>query len=210
MSDSANGTWEAAADARRAFADMIDGLSDDQLAHPTLCDQWTVRDVAGHVASFVQMSLPTMMLSMAKAGFNVDKAWVKNAAKYSAGSMSEVTGAIRERAAKPAAIKSFPAGLTITDTVVHTQDVRRPLSLDGAPSDELVRAALEFSTASPKRKILLDPKRTEGLRFEATDLDWSHGDGALVSGPAEAILMAIHRRDTFDELSGDGVDRLRT
>ncbi|NNE11095.1 MAG: maleylpyruvate isomerase family mycothiol-dependent enzyme [Ilumatobacter sp.] len=210
MSDSANGTVENAAAARRAFADMIDGLTDEQLEQPTLCDQWTPRHVAGHLASFVEMSLPTMMLSMAKAGFNIDKAWKANASKYSAPPIGEVTAALRTHAAKPAPMKAFPPGLTTTDVAVHTQDVRRPLGLEGSLDPDVLREALEFSTASPKRKILLDPKRTEGLRFEATDLDWSHGEGDLVSGPGEAILLAIHRRDTFDELAGEGVDRLRT
>ncbi len=39
-------------------------------------------------------------------------------------------------------------------------------------------------------------------------MDWSWGDGALVSGPAEALLMGINRRDVSAELSGEGVSQL--
>ena len=66
--------WEIAALARTDFADLIDGLSPEQLASPSLCEDWSVQDVAGHVVSFLEMSLPVMMLSMGKAGFNVHKA----------------------------------------------------------------------------------------------------------------------------------------
>lgn len=201
--------WQVAAEARRSFADMIDGLSDEQLASPTLCEGWTPREVAGHVASFVRMSLPAMVFSMAKAGFDVDKAWSANATKYSAGPISEVTGVIRERADRRSAIPSFPPALTTADVVVHTQDVRRPLGLvDHAPTEAMLREALDFCTASDRRKLLIDPDVVDRLRLEATDLDWSWGSGELVSGPADALLCAVNGRDVRDELTGPGVDSL--
>ncbi|MFT4656176.1 MAG: hypothetical protein ACI8V4_000337 [Ilumatobacter sp.] len=43
-----------------------------------------------------------------------------------------------------------------------------------------------------------------GLRSEATDLDWSFGDGELVSGPGEALVMAMLRSDVNTELTGSG------
>jgi hypothetical protein len=47
--------------------------------------------------------------------------------------------------------------------------------------------------------------RVRGLRLVATDIDWSIGHGAEVTGPAEALLMAIAgRRDAVDELAGPG------
>lgn len=204
-----NDDWQIAAEARRSFADMIDGLSEEQLGAETLCEGWTPREVAGHVASFVRMSLPTMMFSMARAGFDVDKAWSANARRYGAGPISEVTAVIRERADRRSAIKSFPPALTTADVVVHTQDVRRPLGLDdGAPTAAMLREALDFCTAGDRRKLLIDPDAVDRLRLEATDLDWSWGSGALVSGPADALLLAINGRDTRDELTGPGVGSL--
>ena len=203
MSDS-----DTAAEARRSFADMIDGLSDEQLAAATLCHDWTPREVAGHVASFVEMSMPTMMFSMLKAGFNIDRAWDRNARRYSQGPISEVTAKIRDRAGKPAAIKSFPRELTTADCVVHAQDVRIPLGLDGAPTEAMLREALDFCTAHDKRKLLVDPDDIMGLRLEATDIDWSWGSGELVSGPADALLLGINRRDVSDRLDGPGVASL--
>ena len=96
------------------------------------------------------------------------------------------------------------------DVAVHTQDVRRGLGLDGSLDDGVLRASLDWVTTHKQRKIHVDPKAIEGLRLEATDMDWSWGDGALVSGPAEAILMALNRRDVGSELTGDGVARLPT
>ena len=201
---------DTAAEARRSFADMIDGLSEEQLAAATLCEGWTPREVTGHVASFVEMSLPTMMFSMLKAGFNIDRAWDRNARRYSQGPISEVTAKIRDRAGKPAAIKSFPRELTTADAVVHTQDVRVPLGLDGAPTEAMLREALDFCTSHDRRKLLVDPGDIEGLRLEATDIDWSWGDGELVTGPADMLLLGINRRAVRDSLSGPGVSSLPT
>lgn len=200
--------WETAAKARTDFADMIDGLSAEQLGADTLCAGWSAQDVAGHIVSFVEMSLPTMMFSMAKGGFNVDKAWHANAKKYGAQSASAIVSKLRANAAKPSAMKSFPAGLTTTDVAVHTQDIRRPLGLSGELDPGVLRDALDFCTSHEKGKMQVPTEDIAGLRLEATDIDWSWGSGDLVSGPAEAILMAINRRDTRSELTGDGVAKL--
>ena len=53
--------------------------------------------------------------------------------------------------------------------------------------------------------------RIEGVRFEATDIDWSSGtDGKLVRGTADALIRAMSGRPAaLDELEGDGVEALR-
>jgi hypothetical protein len=50
----------------------------------------------------------------------------------------------------------------------------------------------------------------QGLRFEASDVGWSAGAGALVRGPGAALAFAMTgRTQTLDELTGDGVAVLR-
>ncbi|MFT7599759.1 MAG: hypothetical protein ACI8TP_002695 [Acidimicrobiales bacterium] len=200
--------WTIAGKARTDFAEMISGLSADQQTADTLCDGWTVQNVAGHVVSFIEMSLPTLMISMAKGGFNIDKAWHANAKKYGEQGMQEIVRKIQADAAKPSAVKSFPAGLTIADVAVHTQDVRRPLGLGGSLDPQVTRSALDFCTSHKKGKMQVPSDHIGGLCLEAADMDWTWGSGDLVRGPAEAILLAINRRDTRSELTGDGVAKL--
>lgn len=201
--------WDLAAKARGDFADLLDSLSDEQLAGKTLCDNWTPLDVAGHLVSFVELSLPAMMFSMAKAGFNVDKAWVANAAKYKEMGRDAISTALREKGDKTAPLPTFSSGVVEMDVCVHTQDVRRGLGIDGELDVEALRYALDWATTHKQRKIHVPPKDIEGLRLEATDIDWSWGDGAVVSGPAEALLLAINRRGAVHaELTGDGVAKL--
>lgn len=201
-------TMETAVRARIDFANMLDGLSEEQLGTETLCPGWTPVEVGAHLVSFIEMSLPTMMFSMAKAGFNVDKAWIANAKKYAVQGPAEISRKLRAHADQPAPMSSFPEGLTANDVAVHTQDVRRGLGLDGELDPAVLRLALDFCTTDKKRKIHVPPKDIEGLRLEATDMDWSWGSGDLVRGPAEAILMSINRRDARAELEGPGVAKL--
>ena len=200
--------WEITAKARADFADLLDSLSDEQLSGKTLCENWTPMDVAGHLVSFVELGLPSMMFSMAKKGFNVDKAWAANATKYKAMGREAISAALREKGSKGAPIPTFSAGVSFVDVAVHTQDVRRGLGLDGSLDDGVLQASLDWVTTHKQRKIHVDPKAIDGLRLEATDMDWSWGDGELVSGPAEAILMGLNRRDMSAELTGDGVAKL--
>jgi hypothetical protein len=54
-------------------------------------------------------------------------------------------------------------------------------------------------------------KRIDGLRLVATDVDWSHGTGPEVTGPALPLLLAMTgRAPGLDALSGAGVATLRS
>jgi len=197
--------WELAAQARREFADVVDGLSPEQINAPSLCEGWSVHDVTGHLATFILLPLPKFMLNMATALGNFDKASTKMAQSLAERPMTELVAALRDNAAKKSALPGFPGELTATDAVVHTQDVRRALDLPGAPSSNLVESALRFLTTDKKANVILKKGSLDGLSFEATDMDWSAGAGAEVKGPAEAILMAMLGRDTTADLTGDGV-----
>ena len=201
---------DQAARARHDFADLVDGLSDEQLGASTLCAGWTPHHVLAHVVTFIEVPLPKFMFNVARARGNFDAASDKMARGIAERPVADLLAVLRSKASQGAKMPGFPPELTVTDVVVHTQDIRRGLGLGGAVDPELLRTNLEFMTTSKKAKLLLEKKGLfEGLRLEATDLDWSFGDGALVSGPAESLLMAAMRRPTMDELTGDGVETLR-
>ncbi len=51
--------------------------------------------------------------------------------------------------------------------------------------------------------------RAKGLRFVATDSDWSWGTGPEVNGPSEDILLALSGRPAgLPALSGEGAATL--
>jgi uncharacterized protein (TIGR03083 family) len=98
----------------------------------------------------------------------------------------------------------FPPRLVLLDRLVHHQDIRRALGhRRDVPPDRLL-AVLD---ATPTLGSVFRAKsRTAGLRLTATDVGWSWGDGPEVTGPGEALLMAmLGRRSALDDLGGAGL-----
>ena len=202
--------WKLAARSRNEFADVIEALTPEQVENgTTLCEGWSPHLVLAHAVTFVDVPLPKFMFNVAKSRGNFDAAADGMARTIAERPTSELVSTLRAKADKKSSMPMFPEGLTVADMIVHEQDVRRGLGLEGAPDPELVRYSLEFLTTHKQAKLLLEKKGLlDGLRFEATDLDWSSGSGDLVNGPGEAILMTMLRRDAAGELNGDGVGTL--
>jgi len=199
--------WPLVAAQRRATLDLIEALGEQQLAAPSLCAGWAVRDVAGHVAWVALTSAPEVIREVLFAGGKVHRAIDTQAKVY--GSLptdvliDRVRAAIDSRVLTPTITPSS----VLADTFVHNQDIRRPLRIEAAHDLDVVRLALDHYV--PANRFTGGKKRTRGLRLVATDLDWSHGDGPEVRGPGEALLLAaVGRRAALADLGGDGVATL--
>lgn len=203
----ANG-WDRAGRARRDFAELIEGLEPAQLDAATPCGEWTPRHLLGHLTSFVDIGLGAFFANLAKHRFNYDAAADTLARRHAERPVDELVAALRNKADKKAWLPIFPETMTVADAVIHTQDVRRGVGIDATPDEEQLREVLGFLSTHKMASNLGGPDLS-GLSFSATDLDWSHGSGPAVEGPAEALMMAMAGRAVLDELSGDGVDRLR-
>jgi hypothetical protein len=97
----------------------------------------------------------------------------------------------------------------LSEMVIHQQDVRRALELPRVIAPDRLRALLDFSMTRRGEFIVGLPSITRGLRFVATDFEWTAGEGAEVSGPGEALLMARAARAlALADLSGPGCKTL--
>ena len=69
--------------------------------------------------------------------------------------------------------------------MVHGEDIRRPLGARGDhPAEHLTTLAEVYKkTGAPLRA----KKRLDGLKLEATDVDWSTGDGPEVRGTVHVV-----------------------
>ena len=87
--------------------------------------------------------------------------------------------------------------------VIHGQDMCRPLRITrDLPETHLVPVA-DF--VKDDVHIFGAKRRIAGFKLTATDMDWSHGHGPEVTGPAEALVMMMAGRSAaLDDLSGEG------
>jgi uncharacterized protein (TIGR03083 family) len=99
----------------------------------------------------------------------------------------------------------FPPRLVLLDRLVHHQDIRRAL---GHPREIPAERVVAVLDATPTLGSVFGAKRrTKGLRFEASDVDWSWGAGPTVRGAGEALFMTmLGRAQPLRELSGEGVE----
>jgi hypothetical protein len=93
----------------------------------------------------------------------------------------------------------------MTDTAIHLRDAARPLGLGVCPPPEDWRPVLDFLVSRPATRGFMPRSRLSGLRMSATDLDWSHGEGRDLRGPAEALAMVMAgRAAVLPEVGGEG------
>lgn len=194
------------ADERRRTADVLASLTPEQMRTPSLCDAWTVRDVAAHLLMPLITPGPKFGVALISHRLNFSRTSEALTADVAQRSDADLVAGLRDNAAS----RFTPPGLgpqaPLTDVVIHGQDIRRPLGLGREFPPERLAVVLEFLTGPDARRGFVPAARTRGLRFVATDLDWSVGSGAEVIGPGEAVMMAVAGRAVaLDDLTGAGV-----
>ena len=120
--------WKILAKARIDFADLLEGLNDEQLATQSLCEEWSVLDVGGHLVSLVELSPLQLTAGIAKNRGNSDAFLATKAKDFSSEGAGVVAKKLRAKAGKP--LRPFSEASMVVDTAVHTLDVTRALGLE--------------------------------------------------------------------------------
>jgi uncharacterized protein (TIGR03083 family) len=200
--------WPVIHAQRQALADDLAGLTAAQWQTPSLCAGWTVHDVVGHMVATARMTPGRFFGHLAGAGFAFNKMTAKDVAAETSGGPAATLAALRDVTSRTTSPPG-PIDAMLGEALIHDADIRRPLGLTHEyPADAVVRV-LDFYKKS--NLVVGAKKRIAGLALRATDTEWSHGSGPEVSGPAHSLLLAmVGRRDAIRDLSGDGLDTLRS
>lgn len=196
------------ADERRQLADLLTGLNAAQQAAQSLCERWSVHDVAAHLITPLVVSIPRFAVTMLACRGDFDRANVRMTRQQARRPFDEVVDVLRRKAdtrfTPPGAGPEAP----LTDVLVHGLDIRWPLGLARDVPGDRMRTSLTYLTGTPPRGLV--PRGAlDGLRLEADDLDWAHGSGPTVRGAADALLLSITGRTAaLGQLSGDGLPTL--
>ena len=160
-------TQQMARDEREEFASFLDGLTPDQWESPTLCDRWTVREVAIHTVSYDELSTAGLIRRFLKGRLNTDRINAIGVADYADRSAQQIVALIRTNAEPHGLTGGFGGKIALTDGMIHQQDIRRSIGLPRSIDPERLRTALDFARFAP---TIRGAWRARGIRLVASDL----------------------------------------
>lgn len=195
---------------RLRFADVVDSLRPEQYAEPTLCDGWSVHELAAHMVQPFVIGFwgffREALRHRGDTGATVDAIARRTARRHSVPDLTALLRAHAGRRLDPPRVG--PLG-PFVDQCVHLRDLARPLGLTADVPLADWRTCLDYLTGSAAAPALVPRGRLDGLALRATDQEWSRGAGAEVSGTSEALAMAVTgRRAALGDLAGPGRDVL--
>ena len=192
---------------RQSLSDFLGTLEPEQWTSATWCDKWNVQDLVAHLTAAGNITAPHFFAGFVKTGFKFDAFVEGDLRNYNGGSPADVKARFDK---------------IIPSTRKPPGPVRRTRRSDGARRGHPAPARLRGEHAPEHLVALADTykktgaplrakKRLEGLKLEATDVDWSTGEGPGVRGPCMSLILAmVGRTDALDDCEGDGVETLRT
>ncbi|MEM7339148.1 MAG: maleylpyruvate isomerase family mycothiol-dependent enzyme [Actinomycetota bacterium] len=187
---------------RTEIAELLASLSDQDWQEPSLCDGWSVLDVAAHLASVVGLSRRGLMMRTVRHGAGSDRANARSAAAFAALGPDALVEAIADP--DLLGLGFFQPRWAVCEAVVHHQDIRRALGRARSIPPERLQIAIDVLLAMP---FLTGRARSQRrISIVAPDIDLERGNGPGLQGPGEAIAMVLAGRlDALPELSGDAV-----
>jgi uncharacterized protein (TIGR03083 family) len=198
--------WQTIHSERGALADDLGNLTDAQWATPSLCRPWTVHEVLGHMTVTAKMTPPRFFLKLASSGFRFHAMSARGVAAETSGTPTQTLGEFRSHINDSTAPPG-PVDTWLGETLVHAEDIRRPLGIaHDYPMEALVRVADFYR----KSNLLIGAKkRVAGVTLRAADADWSAGTGPEVNGPLLSLILAMTGRSAaLSDLSGLGLSEL--
>ncbi|MFE0369837.1 maleylpyruvate isomerase family mycothiol-dependent enzyme [Streptomyces tendae] len=202
-----SGVWASIHTERAALAADLAELTEEQWATPSLCAGLTVREVLAHLTAGASLNAVRWFAGVIRCRFDFDKQVAVRLAEQLGSDPAETLerfGRVVPSTTKP----PLPVIAMLGETLVHGEDIRRPLGIRRDYPVDVVTRVAEYYRGSDL--VVVARKRIGGLRLAADDGPFTTGSGPVVSGPTMALVMAMTGREAYcDDLEGDGVELLR-
>lgn len=174
------------------LADLLEALPSSAWDASSLCPGWRVREVVAHLTLPMHASAPVVVLGLLRAGFRWNVLADRRARLDARKTPEQLLAALR--APRMQAWTPPGGGPTgaLVHAVVHGLDITEALNLNRHPPAERMRLALEGLTA--QRSLSHFGVSLDGLQLRAEDLDWSYGQGRVITAPATDLALILSGR----------------
>ncbi|MFD5825096.1 maleylpyruvate isomerase family mycothiol-dependent enzyme [Lentzea sp. NPDC060358] len=174
---------------RREQAAVLRGLTREQWDSPSLCAGWTVKHVVAHTTLPFRSKGSRVLFETLKSGGRFHRAADRMAREDAAAlSADELAGVVEANAGHPWAPPGGGLLGALSHDVIHGLDITVALGLDRRVPHDRLRLVLDGMRSRNVRHFGAD---LDGKRLEATDLDWTFGEGRPVRGLAQDLLLLI-------------------
>lgn len=203
------------AEARQSLVSTLKRLRPQDWEARSLCSDWAVRDVVGHLIHEHELyCAPSRLFGLLRYGFRINRYLAVEARRRASGRpIADLTADLEGAEFEQTPVwkrYTFPV-YALSEFVIHAQDIRRPLGFPDKTSISQLKITADVFVRPPRGNPFsrIFTTKLPPSRFEATDTDWAFGDGPTARGPIEAIAMVLAGRgQALDDLTGDGVPRL--
>jgi uncharacterized protein (TIGR03083 family) len=203
--------WAAIDAQRLRTADLLETLTANDWSHHSLCDGWTVRDVAVHL-TFQQLTLGGGLRLALKHPGSLNRMIQASTRDKAHQPTAQLVAEIRAMAGSRRHNFGVTAQETLIDIVVHGQDIAVPIhrSLPVPPQVAATAAQRVWDCRGTRLSKVFAPIPYDGLNLQATDVEWSVGRGPELRGPILALLLLLTGRAVvLPQLDGPGVQALQ-
>lgn len=213
---------------RRALADVLDTLSAEQWRGTSLCEGWTPAHVLAHQTMPFRITEQEYMSGIQRCGGDFTRFSDEMAEADSKLPPADLVAVLRDNADNPWSPPGGGLAGALSHDVIHGLDIGWPLSLVYEIPEQAVTRVLDMLTTP----LALEQDEIEaaevqaaaegasagsatifgfpldGIRVVATDLGWTAGSGAELTGTGRDLLpLLAGRRIPRERFSGEGVTR---
>ena len=176
-----------------SLADLLDGLPDSGWDTPSLCAGWRVREVVAHLTMPVRYSAEQFQAELHACEGDFTRLSNRVASRDAGLPTTTLVDNTRDDMLH----RWTPPGGgqigALTHVVIHSLDITVPLGVPRRSPDETLGAVLEDLTRGGTHAHFgFD---LGGLSLRATDIDWSFGTGAPITGAAEDLALLVCGRN---------------
>ena len=205
--------WDLVAVERNTLADFLETLAPEEWAVASLCDAWTVRDVAAHVAWGNTTPPLKTIAAIVRGGFRANAVNARLGREWGQRPTREIVARLRAIADSRIHTAGTKPVDCLADMLCHDLDIRLPLGKPRASPAEPFRLALtRYAGMGFPLHLAFGANckaMAKGLRLVADDVGWTHGEGPTVQGSGSALMRALTGRAVGpDELTGPGAAAL--
>ncbi|HYO33616.1 MAG TPA: maleylpyruvate isomerase family mycothiol-dependent enzyme [Nocardioidaceae bacterium] len=173
------------------IADLLAAAPVDTWNAPSLCEKWLVRHVIAHVTMPVRLTPEQFGAEMAAAGGDFTILSDTVATRDGSLPVADLLAQLRSPQLHAWQPPGGGAAGALSHAVIHSLDVTIALGRPAVATAEAATAVLDQLTAAGGR--LFGVKLTD-VRLEATDTEWTWGDGQSFRADSGSLVALVSGR----------------